>query len=354
MTVLQYAHTFESYLAQLGDYDESYYIVHFIFGLRPEIMRGLYIQQPETLPAAKNMAEKLELTHLATSARREHTKRKKTSKAQHRGTQERRSGGHHQLRPCRTVQRQRKITETQHAGCRYAHTGALVESCSERHGPAAVWRSILRDLPQGDRAGHVRRQGSVVTVDLEALTQKKESLSADTTEAGMSMHPPSGRAKAPRVYPRNRLLHRDRERKTRASVRERQMVTQLLETLMSPSSGGTESGEGVTTSALQGWQFIGLKKANTGEEEGNTVLDEPQTQLSAVSTEYQPPIPPSEEDGILLIAPERIFGRELRALIDSSATRNFISPAGVTQCGLTVESHNTFLELGDGKKVLSW
>ena len=25
-----------------------------------------------------------------------------------------------------------------------------------------------------------------------------------------------------------------------------------------------------------------------------------------------------------------------------------------TQCGLTVESHNTFLELGDGKKVLSW
>ena len=25
----------------------------------------------------------------------------------------------------------------------------------------------------------------------------------------------------------------------------------------------------------------------------------------------------------------------------------------MTQCGLTVESHNTFLELGDGKKVLS-
>ena len=32
---------------------------------------------------------------------------------------------------------------------------------------------------------------------------------------------------------------------------------------------------------------------------------------------------------------------------------NFISPAGVTQCGLMIESHNTFLELGDGKKVLS-
>ena len=131
------------------------------------------------------------------------------------------------------------------------------------------------------------------------------------------------------------------------------MVTQLLETLVSPSSGGTESCKGVTTSALQGWQSIGLKKANIVEEEGNTVPQEPQTQLSAVSTEYQPPIPRSEEDGILLIVPARIFGREIRALIDSGATRNFISPAGVTQCGLTVESHNTFLELGDGKKVLS-
>ena len=31
MTVLQYAHAFESYLAQLGDYDESYYLVAFYF-----------------------------------------------------------------------------------------------------------------------------------------------------------------------------------------------------------------------------------------------------------------------------------------------------------------------------------
>ena len=54
-----------------------------------------------------------------------------------------------------------------------------------------------------------------------------------------------------------------------------------------------------------------------------------------------------------MVVPARIFGREVRALIDSGATCNFISPAGVTQCGLTVESHNTFLELGDGKKVLS-
>ena len=132
------------------------------------------------------------------------------------------------------------------------------------------------------------------------------------------------------------------------------MVTQLLEILVSPSRGGTESGEGVTTSVLQDWQSVRLKKANTGEEKkGKTVPKEPQTQLSAVSIGNQSPIPRVEEDGILMIVPARIFGHEIRALINSSATRNFISPAGVTKCGLRVESHNTFLELGDGKKVLS-
>ena len=89
MTVLQYADAFESFLAQLGDYEESDYLVHFIFGLRPEIMRRVYVQQPASLLPAKNMAEKLELTHLMTSDQQKHTKKQKTSKAQHRGTQER-------------------------------------------------------------------------------------------------------------------------------------------------------------------------------------------------------------------------------------------------------------------------
>ena len=111
---------------------------------------------------------------------------------------------------------------------------------------------MLKDLPQRDRARHVRRQGSVMTVDLEALMRVKErKTSADVTVAGMSMHPPSGRPRAPRVYLRNRLLWRARETETRDRVRERQFVTGLLETLLSPTSGGTESCTGVTTSRLQ-------------------------------------------------------------------------------------------------------
>ena len=156
------------------------------------------------------MAEKLELTHQCTASHQRHTKTKKTNKsARHRGTQERRSGSWRksdadQLRASQLQnQRQKRRPRTHlHSTRDYtAQTGAFIEaSCPERHGPAAVWRSLLKDLPQGDRTRRLRRQGSVVIASLEALTQTKENTSADTTEAGMSMHPPSGGLKAPRVY----------------------------------------------------------------------------------------------------------------------------------------------------------
>ena len=99
MTVLQYVDAFESYLAQIGEYDESYYLVHFIFGLRPEIMRGVYIQQPESLLAAKNMAEKIGIDSSDDSRASKAYKREKANKlpkAQHRDTQQRRYGGRYQ------------------------------------------------------------------------------------------------------------------------------------------------------------------------------------------------------------------------------------------------------------------
>ena len=79
----------------------------------------------------------------------------------------------------------------------------------------------------------------------------------------------------------------------------------------------------------------------------------PQTQLTVVSAENHTKNSRGEENEILLVVMVQIFGHKIRALIDSGATQNFISPAGVTKCGLKMESHNTFLELGDGTKVLS-
>ena len=127
-------------------------------------------------------------------------------------------------------------------------------------------------------------------------------------------------------------------------------MTNLLETLVNPSSGGADSCKGVTTNALQGWQSIGLKKENTGLGEGNAALKMPQMQLSVVSAENQHKNLRNEEDRILLVVPDRILGHVMRALIDSGATRNFISPADATRFGLKVESHNTFWNLVMGQR----
>ena len=48
-------------------------------------------------------------------------------------------------------------------------------------------------------------------------------------------------------------------------------MTSLLKTLVSPTSGGTKSCTGVTTSRLRDWQSIGLKRAVTGKEIGDAV-----------------------------------------------------------------------------------
>ena len=58
-------------------------------------------------------------------------------------------------------------------------------------------------------------------------------------------------------------------------------------------------------------------------------------------------------DGLLLVVPTRIYGHSVRTLIDSGATRCFITPACVARAGLKVTPQDLFLELGNGQKYLS-
>ena len=60
-----------------------------------------------------------------------------------------------------------------------------------------------------------------------------------------------------------------------------------------------------------------------------------------------------EEDGILLVVPARINGKIFSALIDSGATRCFITPECSTVAGLSCVQHDTFMELGNGTRTLS-
>ena len=86
MTVLQYADAFESYLAQLEDYDESFYLAKFIFGLRPVILMEVFIQRPTTLLEAKRIVEELALTQMMVKRHQKSAKEKAIKVAQHSGT----------------------------------------------------------------------------------------------------------------------------------------------------------------------------------------------------------------------------------------------------------------------------
>ena len=96
MAVLQYADAFESYLAQLGYYDESFYLAKFIFGLHPAILSDVFVQRPSTMLEAKRIVEELELTQKMVNLHKKREKEKTTKVAQHRGTKERRSERLHQ------------------------------------------------------------------------------------------------------------------------------------------------------------------------------------------------------------------------------------------------------------------
>ena len=58
-------------------------------------------------------------------------------------------------------------------------------------------------------------------------------------------------------------------------------------------------------------------------------------------------------DGLLLVVPTQIYGKTVKALIDSGATRCFVTPSYVARVGLKGMPQDVFLELGNGQKYLS-
>ena len=92
-------------------------------------------------------------------------------------------------------------------------SGAVEVSYPGNYGPAAVWRSYVKDLPLRDRTGYMRRKGSVVEVDLVALTQKKDKTICRCHCGDQCIRPVQGQ-KPHELYLHNRLL-RSRPRKKR-------------------------------------------------------------------------------------------------------------------------------------------
>ena len=59
------------------------------------------------------------------------------------------------------------------------------------------------------------------------------------------------------------------------------------------------------------------------------------------------------EDGLLLVVSARVYGKTVKALIDSGATRYFVTAPCVAADGLKGIPRDIFLELGNGEKNLS-
>ena len=114
-TVLQYTYAFESYLAQLEHYNESFYLTKFIFGLRLVILIEVFVKRPATMLEAKEISEGLELTHTMVKIHQKFGNKKTTKIAQHRGTQERQSNSLYysiqdraEMETCREIKQKHK------------------------------------------------------------------------------------------------------------------------------------------------------------------------------------------------------------------------------------------------------
>ena len=114
---------------------------------------------------------------------------------------------------------------------------------------------------------------------------------------------------------------------------------------MSPHSRRLEDDEKEQTKKKgYGWNAEEEKEFKKEQKSGDEVTAESSQQNNNTRT---------IEDGLLLVIPTKIYGKEVKTLIDSGATRCFVTPSCVTKVGLKGLPRDVFLELGNGQKYLS-
>ena len=114
---------------------------------------------------------------------------------------------------------------------------------------------------------------------------------------------------------------------------------------MSPHSRRLEDDEKEQTKKEgDGW--------NTEEEKGFKKKQKSGDEVTAESSQ-QNKYTRTIEDSLLLVVPTKIYGKEVKTLIDSGTTRCFVTPSCVTKVGLKGLPRDVFLELGNGQKYLS-
>jgi hypothetical protein len=158
-----------------------------------------------------------------------------------------------------------------------------------------------------------------------------------------------------------RTRRREKQKIARGRIRERRLVEDILARQLNPQLDGNASRINPTFNALHSWRHGG-RACIKNEEELNpkekSYVSGDDTRFTGVVVDAkngkkQEKIPRVEEDGILLVVPARINGKLFSALIDSGATRCFVTQECCTVAGLTCIPQDTFMDLGNGARALS-
>ena len=203
--VLWYAAKFESFKAQMESYDEQILLMKFTLGLNGELIEPVFMQYPKTVQEVKQVAENLEIVHQGverhenskTAKKQNQTLNKKQSKkgilgngAVKRGQKNYQSAGN-KVRSSETrssfaqvscnISRNVNQNSVHHSlfSRSSVQRGMILDKSSDSKCATAKWRDIIRPLLHRDRAGvwrsYVKKRGSIVVANLEALTCLKES-----------------------------------------------------------------------------------------------------------------------------------------------------------------------------------
>ena len=254
--------------------------------------------------------------------------------------------------------------------------------CSARIGPLKGRKNLrecckyLKDN-RLDRTQFWRRVGNVLVYDLEALKQEKDQRNAGRQwKQGVSV----GYCRCGSAYsPRDKrggdcMARRQRQRANRGRFRDDCIVSRVLAQSLNPLQGGSDSRISETTSKLQILQqfsvagdgdgsqirsakdqamYVGMLNPSNRVDGDKKEEKDKKGQETTEGSKQQNKTPRGISDGLLLVVTARINGHPVRTLIDSGATRCFVTPVCVTTVGLKGKPQDTFLELGNGQKFLS-
>ena len=255
--------------------------------------------------------------------------------------------------------------------------------CSTRIGPQKEkkneWREMLQYLhSRSDRTRFQRRVGPVIIIEKEALKHEMERRAGQRQKQGVSVGYCSCGAEYPHRNSRrgNCDTRRQPQRVNRGCLRDNRLASRILATSLNPIEGGSDSRTPGPTGKLQILQqfsvssvgdereqhqatkaksmYVGMQTHTSRvEDSSKTENDDKKGPSTADGKKQQNKTPRGIDDGLLLVVSARIHGHIVRELIDSGATRCFVTPTCVTKSGLKGIPRDIFLELGNGDKILS-